>query len=161
MIGASLLTRLAGLALVLAALAGMYLAHRSQLIQQGYDTAMGEVRDAQSQRLREALRETSRLIGVVKGVQDVYARQGADLEAVRARLRAADDRVRQQKADFAHRVAAATAASLRDYAQASEDNFERSRKHVERFGLEAAGCARTAEALKANLDALSGGSLPP
>jgi chromosome segregation ATPase len=138
-----------GGAVVAAAVAGGYV-YRSSLIDLGYKKAQGEFQIAQSDRLREQIRETSRLQGVVQEKQDAYNTSLTDVETVRARLRNTDSRLRKQKAEFSSRLAAASAESIRDYAKASEDNFGRCRASVERFGFEAATCSAAARALVSN-----------
>jgi GrpB-like predicted nucleotidyltransferase (UPF0157 family) len=142
------------LALVAAAAWGAY-AYRGALIQQGYDKAMAEVQTAQAEITRVLARERSRQQDIVKGIQDAYVQQGADLAAFRDLLRAADDRVRDQKRDFETRLAAASTDSLRRYAQAADGDFERCIRHVERFATEAASSASAAHALKRNLEAIT------
>ena len=144
-------TAAAALALFLGAAAVKY---RAVLIQSGYDRAMTEVSAAQADTLREFVRERARQQEILKGVQDAYTQQTADVAAFRARLRAADGRLRDQALDFERRISAASADSLRRYAAASDGNLERCIGDVERFAAEAASCASAAHALKRNLDAL-------
>jgi hypothetical protein len=148
------------LTLVVAAAWGAY-AYRGALIQQGYDKAMTEVAEAQADLLREFVKERTRQQNIIKEIQDAYVTQSKNVEAFRARLRAADGKLRDQKRDFETRLAAASADSLRRYAQASDDNLERCIRHVERFAVEAASCSGTAHALKQNLDALGAGAPAP
>lgn len=138
----------AGAALAVALAAGGY-AYRAHLIGIGYSRAQTELQAQQSERLREQLKETSRLVGIVKEAQDAYTEQMASVEGFRDRARAAERRLREQAADLDRRIATASAASLRGYAQASERNLDGLRADVERFGLEAASCSATAYALKA------------
>jgi len=109
----------------------------------------------EGERLREALREVSRLTTVVKGAQDAYDQQRGQVVALRDRLRAANQRLRDQQAEHVSAIAAAGADGLRRYAQATRADLERCRADVERFGLEAASGAAAAHALKANLDAVA------
>jgi len=111
--------------------------------------------EQEADRLREALREVSRLTTFVKGAQDAYEQQRGQVVALRDRLRAADQRLRDQQAEHASAIAAAGADGLRRYAQATRADLERCRADVERFGLEAAAGAAAAHALKANLDAMA------
>lgn len=111
--------------------------------------------EQETDRLREALREVSRLTTVVKGAQNVYDQQRGQVVALRDRLRAADQRLRDQQAEHANVIAAAGADGLRRYAQATRADLERCRADVERFGLEAAAGSAAAHALKANLDAMA------
>lgn len=141
----------AGLALAIAA-AGFY-AYRASLIQQGYDTAMAQVREAETDRLRELLRENSRLVGVVKGLQDVADKQKQDIAAFRARQRADAQRLRDQEAEHQRRLAAASAEAVRGYATHLDGNLERCRGDVERFAAEAASCSTAAWTLKGYIDA--------
>lgn len=109
----------------------------------------------ENDRLREALREVSRLTTAIKGAQDAYDLQRGQVVALRDRLRAADQRLRDQQAEHASAIAAAGADGLRRYAQATRADLERCRADVERFGLEAASSSAAAHALKANLDAMA------
>ncbi len=111
--------------------------------------------EQEAQRLRESLREVSRLVTVHKETQDAYTLQRGQVLALRDRLRAADQRLRDQQAEHDTRIAAAGADGLRRYATAVSGDFGRCRADVERFGLEAAACSAAAHALKANLDALA------
>lgn len=131
-----------------------YQSHRAALLRAGYDKAMGEVREAANDRLREALRETARLTAEIKGVQDEYQKSRGEVDRLLGRLRAADERLRLEKDDFERRIAAASADSLRRYASEADGNLDRCRADVARFGAEAASCAAAAHALKANLDAI-------
>lgn len=130
-------------------------AYRSSLIQDGYDKRVAE---EQVERLVQAeadVKEFGIMAQAVKGAQDAYTKQGDELATLRERLHASDERMRAQKADFERRIKTASADSLRKYAEASDRNLEGCRGHVERFGLEAANCARSAEALKTNLDTIT------
>lgn len=128
--------------------------HRAALLRAGYDKAMGEVREAANDRLREALRETARLTAEIKGVQNEYQKSRGEVDRLLGRLRAADERLRIEKDDFERRIAAASADSLRRYASEADGNLDRCRADVARFGAEAASCSAAAHALKANLDAI-------
>lgn len=141
-------------ALVVAAGIGA-LTYRSSLIQQGFDKAMTEVEAHRTDTLREFIRERSRQLDIVKGLQDAYNDQIASVAAFRDRARAAEQRMRDQDRDFEARLASASAESLRRHAEASERNTERCIGHVERFAAEAAGCSSSAHALKNNLDAVT------
>lgn len=111
--------------------------------------------EQEADRLREALREVSRLTTAIQGAQDAYDQQRGQVVALRDRLRAADQRLRDQQAEHASAIAAAGADGLRRYAQATRSDLERCRADVERFGLEAAAGAAAAHALKASLDAIA------
>lgn len=151
LLGRALFSR-AGIALLLGASAVCFVAwgyqlHRLGLIQLGYDKAMGEVREADNQRVRELLREYSRLVERVQRIQHDYQTEQARVADFRGRLRAADQRLRQQAADFADRVSTASADSLRRYAAQADGDLERCVGHLERFAGEAAACAAAAHAM--------------
>lgn len=137
-----------------AVVVGAAYSYRANLIQQGYDRAMGEVREAETDRLRELLKENARLVGVVKGLDDVAKKQKQDIADFRARQRDADQRMRDAKADFDKRLAAASAEALRRYAETVDGDLGRCTEDVERFAVEAAQCSIAAHALKAYVDAL-------
>lgn len=141
------------LAALAVAAAGFY-AYRSSLIQQGYDQAMAQVREAETDRLRELLKENARLVGVVKGLDDVAQKQKQDIADFRARQRADAERLRDQEIDHQRRLAAASSEALRGYAAHLDANLERCRGDIARFSAEAAGCSTSAWTLKAYLDAL-------
>jgi hypothetical protein len=141
-------------ALALAAAWGAY-AYRGALIQQGYDQAMAEVRAHAADTMRELVRERSRQLDIVKGLQDAYTKQTGDVAAFRAGQRDAERRLRDERRDFEARIAAASAASLRSYAAAADRDFEGCIGHVERFAAEAASCSGAAHTLKGNLDAIT------
>ena len=138
-----------------AALAAAGWAYRGALIQQGYDKAMAEVTAHRADMMRELVRERTRQQGIIKGLQDAYTQQTADVAAFRSRLRVADSKLRDQARDFERRIATASADSLRRYAAAADGNLERCIGDVERFATEAASCASGAYALKRNLDAIT------
>jgi len=154
MIAALLLNRYtASAALVVAVGAGAW-AYRAHLIQTGYDRAVTELREQQTDRLREQMAETSRLIGVVNGLNDDLKTSQKTVASFAARQRAAADQWVREQADFERRAAAASAESLRRYAQATDGNLERCRADVARFAGEAATASAAAHALNKNLDAL-------
>ncbi|MGC4395975.1 hypothetical protein [Hydrogenophaga sp. T2] len=111
--------------------------------------------EQESERLRETLREVSRLTVAVKGAQDAYQQERGQVLALRNRLRDAGQRLRDQQADTDARIAAASADGVRRYAQAVSGDLARCRVDVERFGVEAAACSAAAHALKRNLDSLT------
>ena len=140
-------------ALVAALLAGAYW-YRVELIQTGYDTAVSDMQIAQADRLREQISETSRLVGVVKGLQDDAQKQQASIDGFRDRERLAAARLRDQEADHKRRLAAASSEALRIYAASIDGNLERCRADVERFAQEAARGSVAADTLKNYVDAL-------
>lgn len=151
---ALLFNRFTAGALGLALLAGAYSMHRSSLIQQGYETAMAKVREAENDRLRELLREHSRLVLLVKGLQDAQEAQKREVARFRDGQRVADQRLRDAQADFDRRLAAANAEALRRYAKTVDGDLGRCEADVERFAGEAAQCSIAAHALKGYVDAL-------
>lgn len=141
----------AGLAIALAA--GAYWNHRGNLIQQGYDTAMAQVREAETDRLRELLRENSRLVLVVKGLNEIADKQKQDIAAFRARQRADAQRLRDQEADHQRRLAAASAEAVRGYAAHLDGHLDECRGMVADFAAETASCSTAAWTLKNYIDA--------
>ena len=146
-------------ALALAAAWGAY-AYRGALIQQGYDKAMAEVQAHAADTQRELVREHARQQTIVKGLQDAYTQQTADVAEFRDRQRAAGQRLREQEREFQNRVTTASADSLRRYAQAVDGDLERCIGDVERFAAEAAKGSGAAHALKSNLDAVTAAPAP-
>ncbi len=149
-----LLNRYTAGAAALALVAAGAFWYRGELIQTGYDRAMGKVQVAQAERLREQISETSRLVGVVKGLQDDAQKQQASIDGFRDRERLAAARLRDQEADHQRRLAAASAEAVRIYATAVDGNLERCRADVKRFAEEAARGSVAAHTLKNYLDAL-------
>lgn len=130
-------------------------AHRLKLEKDAHTQTKADHAEQEAQRLRESLREVSRLVTVQKETQDAYTLQRGQVLALRDRLRAADQRLRDQQAEHDARIASSGADGLRRYAQTVGADLGRCRADVERFGLEAAACSATAHALKSNLDALN------
>lgn len=151
---ALLLNRYTAGAAALAVVAAGAFWYRGELIQTGYDTAMSEVREAQADRLREQINETSRLVGVVKGLQDDAQKQRESIDGFRDRERLAAQRLRDQEIDHQRRLASASAEALRIYAASIDGNLERCRADVERFAAEAARGSVAAYELKGYVDAL-------
>lgn len=133
-------------ALAAAAFAGAY-AYRSSLIQMGYDQAMAQVREAETDKLRELLKENSRLVGVVQGLNDVAQKQKLDIAAFRARQRSDAQRLRDQEAEHQRRLAAASSEAVRGYATFLDGHIEECRSMVADLAGEAASCASTAKTL--------------
>lgn len=149
-----LFNRYTAVALLLAILAGGYWVHRGNLIQQGYDTAMTEVKLSQADLARELIRERSRLITTIEGLHRDQQTQRQAVAKFRAGQRAADQRLRDAQADFDRRLASASAEALRRYAEVIDGDLGRCEQHVERFADEAAQCAIAAHTLKGFVDAL-------
>lgn len=149
-----LFNRFTAAGLVLALLVGGYWVHRGNLIQQGYDTAMTEVKLAQADLARELIRERSRLITTIEGLHRDQQAQRLALNKFRSGQRAADQRLRDAQADFDRRLATASAEALRRYAEVVDGDLGRCEQHVERFADEAAQCAIAAHTLKGYVDAL-------
>lgn len=140
-------------ALAVALAAASYSMHRQSLIQSGYDQAMKQVADRENERLREQIRETARLVALVKGLDDETEQQRQDLDAFRARERDAAERMRAAQADFDRRLATASAEAVRRYASATDGNLERCRADLARFAAEAVTGSRAAHTLKSYMDA--------
>ena len=133
-------------ALVAMAVAGAF-AYRSSLIQMGYDQAMAQVRDAETDKLRELLKENSRLVGVVEKLNAKAKQQEQDIKAFRARQLVAADKLRAQEADYQRRLAAASAEAVRKHAKELDSHLGRCTEDVERFAVEAAQCSGAAHTL--------------
>lgn len=146
-----LLVYLAAAGVVISAVAGA----RHYWINEGRGQVIAEYQEQSNDRLRELLKDYSRLVSKVKEVQDGYDQQGKDLEASRRESAALLDRVRKQQADFERRLNAATATSVREYAKTIDGYFTGCLADVKRLGDEAAECSRTAYALKSQLDLLT------
>lgn len=151
---ALLLNRYTAGAAALAVVAAGAFWYRGELIQTGYERAMSEVREAQADRLREQINETSRLVGVVKELQNDAQKQRESIDGFRDRERLAVERLRAQEADHRVRLAAASAEALRRYASSIDGDLDRCRADVERFAAEAAKGSVAAHTLKAYVDAL-------
>lgn len=150
-----LLNRYTAVAALVAAAGVAGWAYRAHLVSSGYEQAVSDTRAQQAERLREQAREMTRLVGTVKGLNDELNKERMAAEVFAARQRAAADQWVREQADFERRAAAASADSLRRYAQATDGNLERCRADVARFAGEAAAASATAHALKKNLEALA------
>lgn len=140
-------------AAIVAALGVAYAAHRAQLLRAGEARAEARYAAAENERLAAALAEVARLNQEVERINHDYRKNLAAADALRERLRAADERLRDERAAFAGRVAAASAEALRRYAEVADDNLSRCRADVARFGEEAVRGSAAAHALKSELDA--------
>ena len=135
------------------ALAWGYTQHRQNLVQQGYDAAMRDVQDREDTRLREQVRETSRLTGVVEGLNNEAKVLEQQVGLFAGRWRNAERLYSDQESDFQRKLTDASAKAVRDYAQASDRNLERCRQDVARFAGEAAIGSVAAHTLKSYVDA--------
>lgn len=154
MLQLGLFTKLGIAAGLIALVAAGYAAHRSSLIELGYQRGLGEIREAQNERLRESLKETSRLLGLVKGLQDEYQASQREVDALRERLLGVDaqQRLREQEHQRDLRIASASAESLRRYAKTIDGYLGGCRADLARFGLEATKCSVAAHTLKGYID---------
>lgn len=139
---------------VAAAVAWGYNVHRTDLMQQGYDKAMTEVQDREDARLREQIRETARLIGVVEGLNREHQDLRGQIDRFASRWADAQRLHDAQERDFERLIAAASSEAVRRYAQASDRNLERCRQDVARFSREAAEGSAAAYALKGYVDSV-------
>jgi len=129
-----------------------YYEHRAGLLQQGYDTAMRDVQDREDERLREQVRETGRLIGLVEGLNDEAKKLRGQADEFAGRWRNAERLYADQESDFQRKLADSSAQAVRDYAQASDRNLERCRQDVARFAGEAATGSIAAHTLSGFID---------
>lgn len=141
--------------IIVAIAAWAFSSYRDSLIEMGYDKRVAEEKDQRLVEQAESIKQYALMADTVKGAQDAYEKQGNVLIDLRERLRLNDQRLLAQRTDFERKLKTASAESLRKYAEASDRNFDGCREHIARFGLEAASCARTAEALKKNLDTIT------
>lgn len=100
---------------------------------------------AQNAEFRRQLQEAERVAEFEKAaLADLVHRIAADKRLLES-----------ERAGFAARVAAATQAQLRAYAEVADDHLSGCRGDVERFGVEAAQCASTAWRLRTDIEALT------
>lgn len=137
---------------VAGAVAWGYYEHRQSLLQQGYDTAMVEVQDREDARLREQVKETGRLVGLVERLNDDAKKLRGQVDEFAGRWRHAERLHADQEGDFQRKLANARTEAVRDYAQASDRNLERCRQDVARFSGEAATGSIAAHTLKNFID---------
>lgn len=142
-----------GLAIA-AGIAWGYTQHRQSLIQDGYNAAMRDVQDREDTRLREQVRESARLAGVVEGLNNENRQLQGQVDLFSDRWRDAERLHADAESDFQRRLATANAKAVSDYAQASDRNLERCRQDLARFSREAATGSAAAHTLKAYVDAL-------
>lgn len=140
-----------GLAIAAAATYG-YMQHRSTLIQTGYGAAMRDVQDREDTRLREQVRETGRLVGLVKGLNDESIALTKQADALRDGWLAAERLYADQESDVQRRIDNASASAVRRYAKAVDGNLERCRQDLARFSGEAITGSIAAHTLKKFLD---------
>lgn len=140
-----------GLAIAGAATYG-YMQHRAGLIQTGYDAAMRDVQDREDTRLREQVRETGRLVGLVKGLNDEAIALTKQADDLRASWRNAERMYADQESDFQRKLANASTSAVREYAKASDGNLERCRQDLARFAGEAITGSIAAYAMKKFID---------
>ena len=102
--------------------------------------------EGESQRLREANRELSRLVDVTNNLNEVYRVQIQTIDRLSDELRARGLRVTKAERDAA--IAAGTAEAVREYATVAADNFGACRAEYIGAGQEYAKCSGTAQSLK-------------
>ena len=134
-------------------LALAYAWHRNALIDSGYEKAMAEVREAESESLREQSREISRLLKVNNEAQLTWNTSTAALQRSIDRLSVHERWLRDQNAGLKRRLQESDSKAVIAYAEAVSGNYARLREDTVRFGREAAQCAATAHALKTANDA--------
>jgi hypothetical protein len=130
-----------------------------------YDWHSDQVQGFQDQLLAEQTkaRNTAAVRGMeahieLKNQLDAsQAKYAADMADAGRRIAAAagDPRVREsERANFATRLATATADQARASAEACDGNYERSRTHIVRFGREAAECSAIAHKQARDIEAV-------
>jgi hypothetical protein len=120
-----------------------------------FETAL--LADMTKARNTAAIRGQEAHIELKKQLDDSQAKYVADMADADRRIAAAagDPGVReQQRANFAARLATATADQARASAEACDANYERSRTHIVRFGREAAQCSAIAHKQARDIDAV-------
>jgi hypothetical protein len=141
--------------LSLAAVSGLAI-YRSSLVQHGYDNAVAEYVRVETV-LKDKHKEDLRLLSLKNTeLENENSKKKLEVSSYRSKFAAASERLRQQDANLSARVDEASRESLSRYAKAVNENFAGCRSHIERFGLEAASSAATAEALKKALDLANG-----
>ena len=140
-------------AVVLALLATSFAGYRSHLIDEGYNKAVAEYREAEKTLQEKHDKEVSALQLKTQELKNAHKEKSNEVNDYRIKFSAVSQRLREQQADSDRRVEEASCGSIREYANAVTRNFEEARSHVERLGLEAASCAVAAETLKSALDA--------
>ena len=130
-----------------------YTQHRSTLIQSGYDAAMRDVQDREDTRLREQVRETGRLVGLVQELNNEAVNLTKHADALRRQWSDAERLLADQEGDFQRRLANASVKAVREYAKASDRNLEGCRRDLGRFAQEAAAGSIAAHTLNNFVDA--------
>lgn len=136
-----------GLCIAAAAVYG-YTQHRAGLIQDGYDSAMRDVQDREDERLREQVRETGRLVGLVQGLNNEAIDLTKQADALRRQRDHAERLFAAKDRDFQRDLANASANAVREYAKATDGNLTRCRQDLERFTAEAITGSIAAHTLK-------------
>lgn len=117
-----------------------------------------EKAEGESQRLREANRELSRMVDVTNNLNEVYRVQIQTIDRLSDELRARGLRVTKAERDAA--IAAGTAEAVREYATVAADNFGACRAEYIGVGQEYAKCSGTTQSLKQWADEVGGPSAP-
>jgi DNA anti-recombination protein RmuC len=157
----SLLARILFSAVTLSALVAAFAGYRSYLLDEGYNKAVAEYRQAEQRLVEDHNQEVAELKAQTGKLQNAHNEKSKEVNSYRSKLSAISDRLREERADTGKRVEEATCGSVREYANAVTRNFEEARDHVERLGLEAAECSATAETLKKALDLANEQGLEP
>lgn len=117
-----------------------------------------EQAEAESDRLREANNEITRLVGITNNLNEVYRVQIQTIDHLSDELRARGLRVTKAERDAA--IAAGTAEAVREYAATAADNYGACRAEYIGVGQEYAKCSGTAQSLKQWTDEVDRPSAP-
>lgn len=133
--------------------AGLWFWHAHQ-VSQYRDEVLRIDRAAQARTALLLQEQLTTLKGELHESEQTYAAEKQALVALVGRMADAD-RVRVAETErFKRSLANASQQATREYAEAIDGNYERSRKHVVRFGQEAAGCSATAHRLDRDIKSL-------
>lgn len=114
--------------------------------------------EAESDRLREANREITRLVGITNNLNEAYRDQIAIIDVLERRADAAGVRVTKAERDTA--IARGSCEAVSRYAVTAGDVYQACRDEYRSLGYEAARGSATAHTLKQWVDEIGGPSAP-
>lgn len=143
---------------LIASLASGLLFYRASLIREGQERERQAQAVVESDRLREAKREITRLVGVTNNLNEAYRVQIAAIDDLERRAKSAGMRVTKAERDAA--IARGSAEAVSRYAVTAGDVYQACRDEYRSLGYEAARGSATAHTLKQWADEVDRPSVP-
>ena len=130
-----------------AAFAGAALWHGGE-VKEVRETAFSAGRlEVENGVIREQQRELTRMVGITNNLNEVNREQLETIAAAESAAAAADDRLRQLKAQRGAAIAAASPDAVRGYATTAGDVYEACRSEYRALGFDAERCSAAAHTL--------------